>query len=442
MSERKIIGYLFGDGFEADTNNRRVLFKGELLNIKGKHFDVLEFFLERPGKLVERTKVQPLAWSRHVNQRLPIDNYMSELQRALGRERGHLFTTVRGKGYRLDASVRPILDTDRDEAEVLLKIASINFNDHTTRTMASAIEHSLKGLESPDKEKHPKLNITAAWSKLNLGTIAYCKRLPSKALPKARQHAQNALALDPYCAEALGILGLIALIYDYDWLSAAQYLKRALEIDPQEQAALHSYAHLLISSGDFEKGLECARQAVAADPSDKIVDASLGLFYLFAGEQNKAEEETRKTLCRFPDFPPAHFIRGLVLEQGGKYDEARRSYKQTLKFEQLPVAIAALGHMEGTLGNKSAARSALRELQELHKKRRIAYLPAYCDALVYAGLSDKERALDALEKAYEQNGDWLIHLAVEPRWVEIRNEKRFKALMKKVGISFQNDARS
>ena len=237
--------------------------------------------------------------------------------------------------------MKPRFKEDRDEADALLEISSTNFNDHTTRTMKAAIEHSLKGLETPKRDKYPKFHINLAWSELNLGTVAYCKRLPSRALPKARQHAQNALALDPYCAEALGILGLIALIYDYDWLTAAEYLKRALEIDPQEQAALHSYAHLLVSSGDFEKGLECARRAVAADRSDKIVDASLGLFYLFAMEQTKAEGETRDSLGRFPDFPPGHFIRGLVLEQGGKYDEARRSYKQALKLEQLPVAICS-----------------------------------------------------------------------------------------------------
>jgi tetratricopeptide (TPR) repeat protein len=441
MAGGDIIGYTFGNGVYADTVDRRVFFRGARLKIRGKQFDVLEFFLQRPRQSIERKNVQPLSWSEHKTQRPPIDDYISELRAALGKENSQLFETVRKVGYRLNCTVKPRYKKDRDSVDAFLDISSVNFNDHTTRTMESAIKHSLKGLESPDQEKHPEFYITLAWSQLNLGTVGFCQALPSAALPEARQAAEAALSLDPHCAEALGILGLIALIYEYDWLSAAKYLNQALEIDPQEQAALHSYAHLLIGKGDFDKGIECAREAVAADPSDKIVDASLGLFYLFAREPNKAEEETRYTLGRFPDFPPAHFIRGLVLEQSGEYDEARKMYEQTLDLDRLPIAIAALGHLEGTLGNKSAARSALRELRELYKKGRIAYLPSYCEALVYAGLNDKARTLDALEKAYKQRCDWLIHLAVEPRWVNIRNEKRFKALMKRVGIAFENDAR-
>jgi tetratricopeptide (TPR) repeat protein len=441
MSDKEIIGYTFGNGVYADMDERRVIFRGALLKITGKQFDVLEFFLQRPWQTVERKNVKPLGSDWSLDQRLPIDNYISELRDAFGEENGQLFKTVRGHGYRLETTVKPRFRADRSEVDAFLKLSSLNFNDHTTRTLESAIEHSLKGLESPDREKHAELYINLAWSQLNLGTIAYCKALPSAALPKARQAAEAALSLDANCAEALGILGLIALIYEYDWQSATKYLNQALEIDSREQATLHSYAHVLISSGDFEKGLEYARQAVAADPLDKIVDASLGLFYLFARQQNKAEEATRDTLSRFPDFPPAHFIRGLVLEQGGECDEARKRYEQALKFDRLPIAIAALGHLEGTLRNKSAARSALRELRELHRKGRIAYSPAYCDALVYVGLDDKKRALDALEKAYEQNCDWLIHLAVEPRWFKIRNERRFKALMRKVRIIFQNGER-
>jgi tetratricopeptide (TPR) repeat protein len=441
MSERTIIGYRFGDGFEADTDNRLVYFQGVLRpKVKGKLFDVLQFFLERPGKAIERSAIQPLSEIFYPRQRQPIDDYISRLRDALGTEH-KVFETVRGTGYRLECRVTPIFKADRDEANILYRISSLHFNDHTTLSMRAALVQALKGLESPDPDTRIRSNIIAAWCYLNLSTVAYCQELPSKVLPQAKAHAEKALSEDPHCAEALGILGLIALIFEFDWLSAEESFEKALKIDPDEQATLHAYAHWLISRGDFQKGLECAQRAVIADPTDKIVEVSLGWFYMFAGQRKKAEETTESSVFRFPEHPPAHFIRGLVLEQRGDYDEARESYQRALTLDCLPIFIAALGHLEGTLGNKSVARAALSQLRELHKQGHIKYKPAYCDALIYAGLGDKERALKALEEAYDQKCDWLIHLAVEPRWNEIRNDIRFQKLMEKVNVNFKGSKR-
>jgi len=440
MSEKEIIGYNFGDGYHADLENHRVFFRGRDLNIRGKHLELLQFFLERPGRPIDRWRGRPRPVGKS-KERAPMDNYICELQRLLGTKRGTFFKSEREIGYTLQCIVQPIFRTDRSEAEALSQIAKVHFNEHTTFSMKSALEQSLKGLESPDIRTHAKLHITAAWNLLNLGTVAYSGMLPSVAMPEAKRHAEAALADNSCSAVALGLLGLIAFIFEFDWDTAESYLKKALEREPQEKSSLHSYANLLISRGDFQAGLECALRAVAIDETDKVIYATLGWFYFLAGDHKKAEELTKEAIFRFPEFPPAHFVRGLVLEQNDNYREALESYKQSLKLEPLPITISAIGHLEGMYGNQAGARASLRQIGDLQKTGQIEYRPAYCDALIYASLGDKEQALSALERAYDQKCDWLIHLAVEPRWNEIRNDVRFQRLMKKVNINLKDPKR-
>jgi hypothetical protein len=88
-------------------------------------------------------------------------------------------------------------------------------------------------------------------------------------------------------------------------------------------------------------------------------------------------------------------------------------------------------------------KDALHSLGTIYKARdagRIVYASSFFDALVYTGLGEKKIALDALEKAYAEKCDCLIHLGVDPRWSELHTEKRFLSLMRRVGIKYSPSA--
>lgn len=138
MLEREIIEYRFGAGFRLDRKNRLVFFRDTRLPIEGKHFDILEFFLQRPWKSIAKRNVKPLD-ATNSSPRAPIDNYISELRDALGPEGRQLFKTIRGVGCRLECVVTQIFEADRDEANTLYRISSLNFNDHTTLSMRAAL---------------------------------------------------------------------------------------------------------------------------------------------------------------------------------------------------------------------------------------------------------------------------------------------------------------
>ena len=52
-----------------------------------------------------------------------------------------------------------------------------------------------------------------------------------------------------------------------------------------------------------------------------------------------------------------------------------------------------------------------------------------------AGLGDRSRALDSLEKAYASDSEWLGYLKLDKAFDSLRSEPRFQALLKKLGFA-------
>ena len=88
--------------------------------------------------------------------------------------------------------------------------------------------------------------------------------------------------------------------------------------------------------------------------------------------------------------------------------------------------------MYGKTGRVDEARGVLAEFDELARTGR--YASAYAVAVVHAGLSDYDSALSTLEVAYRERSHWLVWLKRDPRWDEIRVDRRFQDLVRKVGL--------
>ncbi len=54
--------------------------------------------------------------------------------------------------------------------------------------------------------------------------------------------------------------------------------------------------------------------------------------------------------------------------------------------------------------------------------------------MVFSGLGDKENALYWLEKAEEMHVSDLIGIGKDSHFVELRNDRRFQALVSRVGV--------
>ena len=95
-------------------------------------------------------------------------------------------------------------------------------------------------------------------------------------------------------------------------------------------------------------------------------------------------------------------------------------------------ALDGLGYAYAVAGQKGKAQQIVEQLNELAKRR---YVSPYHLAVIYAGLGEREQALDRLEQAADERFNWLVFLRVEPQFDSLRSEPRYAALVRRMGLS-------
>jgi tetratricopeptide (TPR) repeat protein len=166
-----------------------------------------------------------------------------------------------------------------------------------------------------------------------------------------------------------------------------------------------------------------------------IINTDRALLDYVAGRYEEAERQCRAVLEMSPHFGVALFVLGLVHERQGRHVESIERLEEALRVSgAVSVMLGALGHAYGSADRKSEALQTIEELRR-HSKER--YVSPYSIATVHAGLGDRERALEGLERAVDERSVWLVHLhmAVDPRLEPLRSDSRFAGLLSRMSLS-------
>ncbi|MDQ3555683.1 MAG: hypothetical protein M3409_02760, partial [Gemmatimonadota bacterium] len=165
--------------------------------------------------------------------------------------------------------------------------------------------------------------------------------------------------------------------------------------------------------------------------------ACSGWHGLADGQSQHAATESLRALRLKPESFWPEMILGWAYEQEGKYPEAISAFKDAVSHSGgISFALAAQAHAHAIAGEREMARTIL---AELHRRSGTGYVSAYDIASVYAGLGEKDQALQWLERAYRERSSFLINLAWEPRFRGLRSEPRFQAMVRKMGLPIRQD---
>ena len=249
---------------------------------------------------------------------------------------------------------------------------------------------------------------------------------------RAKFYARKALELDESVSEAHASLAWSLFIYDWDWSAAAAEFRRSLELDPRYATAHQWYAFLLASQGRFEEALIEAHTAQELDSGSVSVRRTLGYVYFYARRFEQAKYHLHRAIEMNPVAEESYRVLGLILTFANDHAEAERVLREAL---DLPGAAtytrATLGFALARAGNTSVAEEILHDLEA---KRAHDYLSPVELATVHISLGNNDRAIDWMEKAYEERRGWMAYLNVHPVVDPLRNELRFKVLVRKMGL--------
>jgi serine/threonine-protein kinase len=265
--------------------------------------------------------------------------------------------------------------------------------------------------------------------------------MPGKeALVKEKEFAQKALQLDPELAEAHLSLG-IALCNDwhstrtregaFDWHKSASKLDRAIELNPNLAWAYELCGWLLNGLGRSEEAIAKDKKAIELDPLNPFFQIALSFFLYFAGRYDDAMAQAKSTLELDPNSALAHNLLGRSLFSKGDAAGAIAEFQKTKAQDPGAWYQGFLGYAYAISGERAKAEEALRELEEVGKRQ---YVSPIAFVTIYLGLGEKQNALDWLERSYEDQESLCWLLKVDRIYDSVRNEPRFQAILKKVGL--------
>jgi len=256
---------------------------------------------------------------------------------------------------------------------------------------------------------------------------------PHEALQKARSAAVRALEIDDELAEAHASCASITKLYDWDWPKAEREYQRSLYLDPNNAIARRGYAGCLSALGRTNEALDEVYKAQALDPMSLVIAVEVAWNLYMAREYGKALQQATRTIDMEPEFAATGHVLGLALEQVGKYDEAIGVFKRVAELSGAhQSAVASLAHAYARSGRTKDAAAILNELAAESNKR---YVAPYLFSVIHAGLGDKAKALESLEKAFETHDVWMIWVNRDPRFDLLRTEPRFQNFLRRMNFS-------
>ena len=253
---------------------------------------------------------------------------------------------------------------------------------------------------------------------------------PAEAMPKAKAAVAKALQLDSYLPEAHAIAGYIASTYDWNWAEAEREFKRALELDPNLAMTHYRYASNYLSPmGRHEEAIAEMKRAMELEPLSLMQNANFAGVLMYAEQFDAALEQARKTY----ELDTNHI--GLQIWMCHTLN-AKEMYAESLLISEksmqgnFPISGPA-GYAYAKTGQRQKAEAIIARLKEVEKTR---YVMNYWLAVIYAALGDKDAAFAELEKAYQQRDYFLPRMAVDPSMNGLRDDARFKDLVKRIGL--------
>jgi serine/threonine protein kinase/TolB-like protein/Flp pilus assembly protein TadD len=251
-------------------------------------------------------------------------------------------------------------------------------------------------------------------------SIAYPVDNPADAVARLRTAAEKAIQLDPLLAEAHAALGMMHA-RDGQWEQAENRFRQAIRLAPNRSETFKEYSFwVLMTVGRVADALEQLKHADKADPLSRDVKQIIATALFSEGRY----DEVMTYLQQLPDnyhLKPMYLARVELVH--GRIAEAIQLLENDPTRSSNPQVRGLLGYVYALSGRREEAEKMAAASQHANEQ-----------ALIFAGLGDKDRTLEALYRMGSR-GPQRVGIALTfPEFAFLRGDPRLAALRKQVGL--------
>jgi serine/threonine-protein kinase len=405
------------EGLAVRSQTSSFAFKGQPRNVRdvGKQLDV-EYILE--GSVLRAGQ------QLRINARLVrVRNDLPVWSGKFDRELTDVFAIQEEISRGIVNGLRLELGRGRRRYET-----SIEAYDLYLRARALVIQYGLRGYNQSIAPLQDAIAKDPSFAPAYAGlAVAYSFRSGQFAfdiadeVAKMRAAAEKAIQLDPLLAEAHYALG-VARARDAQWVESEKSFRRAIELDPNRSTSYHDFAwFLLFPLGRIDEALQQLRLAEKTDPLSPAIHYELARVLLSAGRYDEAAAHCEKVTA---EFGFRLECLGLVRLGQGKIGEVIQMFEKDVHANPLGgnPSRAVLGCAYVQAGRREEAEKLAGASNALNQAR------------IFACLGDKDRTLEALDRATATGPFRIGRELAFPQYALLRGDPRVKALRKKVGL--------
>jgi serine/threonine-protein kinase len=269
-----------------------------------------------------------------------------------------------------------------------------------------------------------------AWAGLSMsyGLLADAHRSPVAMVPLAEHAALRAVALDDSLAIAHVALAQVRCYWQWRFADARRELQHALALDPSSSEAHLTYAiYLEFIAQDLDGAERELQAAVASDPFNPAIALRQMSVAQLKGDDERALRLAKRAaeLSGLPVYYDNALAAGLHAA-AGRWEACVRGFDSLPPVR--PAGRSELAICHAHLGDTAAARGIMRQLLA----RR--YTDAVRLAEIQLALGDRAAALASLERAVDDQSSNLISVRSLHLLAPLRNEPRFLAVLRRVGL--------
>jgi serine/threonine-protein kinase len=221
---------------------------------------------------------------------------------------------------------------------------------------------------------------------------------------------------------------------DWDWIGSEREFQRAISLNSRYPTAHHWYAmSCLVPMGRLDSARDEMLVAQSLDPVSSIIARDLAVIHLYGRDFDAALDQCDHTIELNPHFSPAYLTLAFVQEQLEDYDEAIAALQRAVHLSpNAPRMHAALARALARSGKREPARRILHQLEEQAGER---YVSPFEFASMHLGFTEVDAGLKWLKKACQDRCFEVLSLNVDPRFDAVRNDRRFAAIVREVGLT-------
>lgn len=298
------------------------------------------------------------------------------------------------------------------------------FSRSTEADLRKTIESFTQATELDSRYALAWSGLSRAWAGLG---GAFLEGAPAQeAYARARAAADRALSLSPELAAAHMARGYLLLNVDFDWRGAEAEYRRAVQLAPSDGYAKFSLGNQLAALGEMKQAIALSQEALATEPLRASWYSWLATYLSGLKRLDEAERAIRRAIELQPGAAVYHEILTIVEIQRGNAQAALATAQQEPPGVWQDIALALTRQIGG---DRSAADAALKTLID-----KWAGGAPYQIAQVYALRNDAKETFGWLDRAWSSRDGGVQYLHSDPFILRYRDDPRFAAFCKKVGL--------